>query len=79
MMYVAEMGIRFFSYDTAAGRTVDKADLQQVWFIHILQRHAFFADRAGNRFQTDRPPLKALYDALQIFVIDTVQTKMIDL
>ena len=69
---IAEMAIGLLCYNTSARCAVDKAALQKLRLIPILQRHRFFSDAAGQRFQTNRSSLEALNDPLQILMVDII-------
>ena len=45
--FKSEMAVRKFGYHSAARRACDKTVLNQVWFIHILNGAAVFADCRG--------------------------------
>ena len=47
--HITEVRIGFFRNHTAARRTIDKTDLQQIRIVNILQSHRFFPDAAGKR------------------------------
>ena len=65
--------------DTAAsGRAVQKADLQQIGLVNVLQRDAFFADGGGKGLQTHRAATEIADDAFQHPSVGAIQTQPVD-
>ena len=71
------MLVGFLCRNTASCRPVDKADLDQVRLIDILQRHSFFADRIGQSLQPDRTAMEPINDAMEIPKINFIKPQRI--
>ena len=73
------MVIRARRYTPAARRAAQKADLQEIGFIYVLQRDGLLSDRRGERLQPHRSAGKVLNDAQQHAPVDRVEAELIDL
>ena len=73
-----EMLIGFLRYAAPSGRSREKALLQQIRLVDVLQRDRFFVDRCGQSFQSHRPAAVKLDDAAEHPAVCGVQAKLID-
>lgn len=64
---------------SAAGRSVNKAELKKERLVNVLDSDAFFADECGKRFETDRTAVKAFDDGGKETSVNGIEAEMVDL
>src|SRR5437899_1134076 len=62
---------------TAARRTLQKADLEKVWLVHIFNRIDFLAQHCSDRTDPHRSAAKAFDDGTQQLSIDFVEPVLV--
>src|SRR5207302_7509288 len=73
------MLVRKACHNTASRSTRDKAKLQQVWLIHILNCLRVLARARGQSVQSDWAAIELLDNRQQQVAIGLIETDMIDL
>ena len=75
----AQMLVCLLRNAASARRSREKALLQQVWLIDILERDRFLIDRCRQRFHADRAAGIVLNNAAQHAPVERIKTEMVDL
>ena len=74
----AQMLISIPRHTSAAGGSRQIAELHQVRFAYILQRHGFLSQRGGNGLQTNRAAAIHFNDGPQQAPVHLVQARVVD-
>ena len=75
----AEMLVGQTRHDAPAGRALQEADLQQIRFVHVLDRVDLFAEHGGDCVYPDRAAIKSLDDRAQQLSIDVIKALLVDI
>src|SRR5262245_12446835 len=71
------MFVRELSRDAAAGRALEKTDLEEIRFVNIFDGVNFLAQNGGDRIHANRPPAEAFDDGAEKLSIDVVEAVFI--
>src|SRR5947209_15648859 len=65
--------------DTASRRACDKAELEQIGFVYVLNRLRIFARAGGQRIKSDGTTVEFLDDGEQHIAVRLVQSDLVNL
>src|SRR5580765_7059182 len=64
--------------NTAAGGSLEKSNLKEIWLVNILDGVHFFAEHRGNRIHADRSAAESFDNCAQQLPIDVIKPVFID-